>query len=135
MMRFEIVGQKIKPYVRMTQRGKFVRVRNGKLTQAAEYLDSKAALQWQFRAQMMGHEPFGREPLCVSITVFYRGGYHNHDLDNVIKALLDAMNGIVYADDRWIDAICAVRGSADDEELSAVVRVGTLDELRFITVF
>jgi len=133
-MRFELTG-KIKPYVRMTQRGKFVRTRNGKLTQAAEYLDSKTALQWQFKAQMMGHEPFGREPLCVSITVFYRGGYHNHDLDNVIKALLDAMNGIVYADDRWIDAVCAVRGSADDEELSAVVRVGALDELRFITVF
>ncbi len=134
MIRFELTG-KIKPYVRMTQKGKFVRARNGKLTQAAEYLDSKAALQWQFKAQMVGHEMFGREPLCVSITVFYRSGYHNHDLDNVIKALLDAMNGIVYADDRWIDAVCAVRGSADDEELSAVVRVGTLAELRFITVF
>ncbi len=134
MIRFEIVG-KIKPYVRMTQRGKFVRTRNGKPTQAAEYLDSREALQWQFKAQMVGREMFGREPLCVSITVFYQGGYHNHDLDNVIKAILDAMNGIVYPDDQWIDAICAVRGSADDEELSAVVRVGTLDELRFITVF
>lgn len=134
MLRFEIVG-KIKPYVRMTRKGKFVRVRNGKLTQAAEYLDSREALQWQFKAQMMGREPFGREPLCVSITVFYQNGFHNHDLDNVIKAILDAMNGIVYPDDRWIDAVCAVRGSADDEELSAVVRVGTLAELRFITVF
>lgn len=134
MLRFELTG-KIKPYVRMTQKGKFIRVRNGKPTQAAEYLDSKAALQWQFKAQMVGREPFGREPLCVSITVFYQGGFHNHDLDNVIKAILDAMNGIVYPDDRWIDAICAVRGSADDEELSAVVRVGTLAELRFITVF
>lgn len=134
MLRFTLTG-KIKPYVRMTQRGKFVRTRNGKLTQAAEYLDSREALQWQFSEQMRGREPFGKVPLCVSITIFHQGGYHNHDLDNVIKAILDAMNGIVYQDDRWIDAVCAVRGRADDEEPGTAVRVGVLEELRFITVF
>lgn len=134
MLRFTLAG-KIKPYVRMTQRGKHIRVRNGKLTQAAEYLDSREALQWQFKAQMVGREPFGREPLCVSITAFYQGGYHNHDLDNVIKAILDAMNGIVYDDDRWIDAVCAVRGRADDEESGAVVIVREVSEMSFITVF
>jgi Holliday junction resolvase RusA-like endonuclease len=101
-MDFVITGE-IKPYVRMTRRGKWGS------PQAREYLASKAAIQMQLRAQMAGREPFGREPLSVRLWIRVSERLHTKDLDNQIKAILDACNTIVWADDRWIDDISAVR--------------------------
>lgn len=105
------------PYVRMTQRGKFVR------PEAKRYLASKDAFALQMRAQMGGREPLGREPLVVRLEFWYTGGPdHRRDLDNEIKAMLDAGNGIVWEDDRWIDVIVASRHKAlvaDSVELVA----------------
>jgi len=108
-MDFIITGE-IKPYVRMTRRGKWGS------PQAQEYLSSKAAIQMQLRAQIQtrtdteDHFPvFGREPLRVRLWIRVSERLHTKDLDNQIKAVLDACNGIVWADDRWIDDISAVR--------------------------
>lgn len=101
-MNFVIKGE-IKPYVRMTRRGKWTN------PQAQEYLASKAAIQMQLKAQMAGREPFGREPLSVRLWIRVSERLHTKDLDNQIKAVLDACNGIVWADDRWVDAIHAQR--------------------------
>ena len=91
----------VKPYVRMTRRGKYIR------PQAQEYLTSKRTLGWQMKATMSQHgwEMFPRGPLSVACVFFSRRGLHGRDLDNEIKAVLDAANGIVYPDDRWVDAI------------------------------
>jgi len=43
-----------------------------------------------------------RTPLAVEIRLCTRS-LHRCDVDNLAKAVLDAMNGIVYPDDRWID--------------------------------
>jgi Holliday junction resolvase RusA-like endonuclease len=94
------------PYVRMTQRGKYVDAR------AQGYLSSKMAMALKMRTQMnaQGREPFGRDPLGVEIEFVYeRGADHRRDCDNEIKAVLDAANGVVWADDRWVDEIRAVR--------------------------
>ena len=102
-MAFKLEG-KPTPYVRMTQRGKFVK------PAAKRYLNSKAALAWQMRQQMGGRALFGREPLGVVITFGYeRGADHRRDLDNEVKAVLDAANGVVWEDDRWVDVIHARR--------------------------
>lgn len=101
-MNFVIKGE-IKPYVRMTRRGKWCS------PQAQEYLASKAAIQMQLKAQMAGREPLGREPLSVRLWIRVSERLHTKDLDNQIKAILDACNGIVWADDRWVDAIHAQR--------------------------
>lgn len=99
------------PYVRMTQRGKFVR------PEAKRYLASKAWLANQMRAQMAGRPPLGREPLIVHLEFWYtRGPDHRRDLDNEIKAVLDAGNGIVWEDDRWIDVIVASRHTAQVQD-------------------
>ena len=104
---FQLAAKPV-PYVRMTQRGKFVR------PEAKRYLASKAALGYQMREQMHGHEPFKRVPLEVVINFQYeRGADHRRDLDNEVKAVLDAGNGIVWEDDRWIDSIVAVRCVSD----------------------
>ncbi len=104
-MRFVLTG-KFTPYVRMTQRSKFVD------PQAQKYLASKDAMGWQLRQQMTIHEwdmlpP--KTPLSVSIRIQMTGGLHKQDCDNQVKGLMDFMQGIVYLDDRWIDEIYVTR--------------------------
>lgn len=102
MIHFCLVGP-VKPYVRMTRRGKYVNA------QAQQYLASKDALRLQLKSGMQhsGYERLGREPLRVEIT--FGSVNHRQDLDNLVKAVLDACNGIVWEDDRWVDMIEARR--------------------------
>ena len=103
MYRFRIEG-KIKPYVRMTRRGKYVR------PQAIEYMNSQKALKLTLKNQMTEqgwHILPGQTPLEVRILI--RPAHHNRDIDNEVKAILDAMSGIVYPDDRWVDRLWALR--------------------------
>lgn len=115
---FRLLGR-IKPFVRMTQRGKWVDA------QAQEYLASKKHLQWQMLEQMRenGWELLARGiPLGVVIVI--QPVLHNRDLDNIAKATLDAAQGIVFEDDRWVDFIIAVRcGSGHDEARLTVFRL------------
>ena len=107
---FSLLGKPV-PYVRMTQRGKFVR------PEAKRYLASKDALALQMRAKMAGRPPLGREPITVHLEFWYtQGPDHRRDLDNEIKAVLDAGNGIVWEDDRWIDVIVASRHRAEAQD-------------------
>lgn len=114
-LRLVLQGKPI-PYVRMTRRGKFVNPR------AQAYLSSKDALALQMRAQMQ-QEPLGREPLRVVLRFKYtRGADHRRDLDNEVKAVLDAANGVVWEDDRWVDEIMAWRGDgAERDEIEMIV--------------
>lgn len=104
-MEFIIPG-KIKPYVRMTQRGKWIN------PQAREYLESKKAIAWIIAQQMRLNEwemlP-GQTPLTVSIEFEQPRALHRADLDNQVKAILDAAQGVVYQNDCWVDCIQASR--------------------------
>lgn len=114
-MRFELVGP-FKPYVRMTQRSKWVD------PQAQAYLASKDALALQFQAQSGFWTPLARGvPLTVEIEIEHAGGFHNRDLDNEVKAILDAAQGVVYDDDRWIDQIRAIRTRGEAERIVVIV--------------
>ena len=112
-LRFYASGR-IKPYVRMTRRGKFVK------DDAREYLASKMALALQFRAQMADRDLLAG-PLSVTILLRITEGMHRKDLDNQIKAVLDAANGIIWRDDRWIDAIFAKRILATTDKVELLV--------------
>ena len=107
----DLPGATVKPYVRMTQRSKFVN------PQAKEYLASKAALQLQIKAAMMEHGyqmlP-GQTPLwvCIDVTVPTSQG-HRADVDNICKSLMDACNGILWPDDRWVDDVGIKRTFGD----------------------
>ena len=109
-MRFIIRG-KIKPYVRMTQRGKWVS------EQAQEYLASQHAIRLQLRHQMAanGWEMLpARTPLDVRMVFTVPNRLHCADLDNQVKALADSAQGIVFKNDLWIDAITAERRKGPD---------------------
>ena len=64
-----------------------------------------------------------RKPIIVSIYIFHDHGFHNRDLDNETKAILDAAQGIVFEDDRWIDEIQAYRRRGDECRVEMWVKV------------
>ena len=100
----------IKPYVRMTQRSQYAN------PQAREYIASRNRLRDDMRTLMLFHGwqtiPRG-VPLAVSVVVGWLR--HNQDLDNIVKAVLDAANGVVYEDDCWIDMLVAQRATVAGE--------------------
>jgi crossover junction endodeoxyribonuclease RusA len=115
-MHFVLEGP-FKPYVRMTQRGKWVK------PQAREYLASKDRLAQQFQEQLAGNWSCVERgtPLRIEIAITHAGGFHNRDLDNEIKAILDAAQGVVFDDDRWVDLIVAARGLGEREQIAIQV--------------
>lgn len=113
MTHFEIRGE-IVPYARMTQRSKWVDPR------AQKYLASKGAIQLQLKNQMAHRclDPFpDRTPLAVTL-IFYRPAMHKCDLDNLVKAVLDACQPVLFKDDRWVDLIIARRYDDTDEHFA-----------------
>jgi len=87
------------PYTRMTRRALWTDT-------AQRYLASQTALSLQMRAQMADHGwmmyPKG---LPLQLRIAFGWCVHTHDLSNLLKAVEDAGNRIIWADDRWIDRI------------------------------
>lgn len=70
----------------------------------------------------MGVEPLGREPLHVYITILTDGPPpHTCDLDNQVKAILDAAKGIMLEDDCWVDRLVAERRGGDRDVIRVTV--------------
>ena len=110
------IAEHVIPYVRMTRRGKHAR------PNARRYLAHQQDLAWEMRRRLMGVAPLGREPLQVSITILTDGpAPHNCDLDNQVKAILDAAKGILFEDDRWVDRIVAERRGSDRDVIRVTV--------------
>ena len=115
-MRFLFQG-KVKPYVRMTQRGKWIR------KDAQAYLASKYDLAMQLREQMgeNGWMPLDHTPMMVTIRIGQKIGLHRCDIDNQAKACLDAANGIIWRDDRWVDVLLVSRTEALSDQVEIIV--------------
>jgi crossover junction endodeoxyribonuclease RusA len=111
MLSFTLTGR-IMPYVRMTRKGMWINPR------AQEYLASRAALQYQFKTQMRG-EMFDRTPLIVTL-IIAEAHIHTHDIDNTLKAVMDAAQGIVYKNDCWVDAVIARRIQGEEATIFEV---------------
>jgi Holliday junction resolvase RusA-like endonuclease len=96
----------IKPYVRMTQRSRYSE------PQAIEYIASRNRLRDDMRTLMLASQwqmiPRG---VPLRVTVLITWCRHNQDLDNIVKAVLDAANGVIYEDDCWVDRILAGRAN------------------------
>jgi len=112
---FTITGH-ITPYTRMTQRSMWN-------ARSQLYLTSKEAIRVQYQAQMALHgwRCIGRQPVRVYIRLYGNVKSRKCDLDNQVKALLDAANDCVFDDDRWCDTIYAVRVQSDKEIASVGV--------------
>ena len=88
---------------------------------AQEYLSSQRNLANEFKRQMdeQGFTmiPRGGPIEVMWLAIHHAHGFHNRDLDNEIKAVLDAAQGVVFEDDRWIDEISAWRQRGDKCEI------------------
>lgn len=116
---FWITG-KIKPYVRMTRRGKWVD------EDAQEYITSQVAIGQQVKNQMALNNwemlPV-KTPLKLKVTATLPERLYTMDVDNIGKAVQDALQGIVFKNDCWIveTNFCKTLG----KDYSAYVFVGT----------
>lgn len=66
----------------------------------------------------------------IDIEIWFRSEHLRPDVDNVIKPVLDALQGIVYFDDKQIRSAKVVAVPHDDAySLSGWSRMGTFDRL------
>lgn len=85
------------PYVRMTQRGKYVK------KNAQRYLDYKNTIAWMYKGNRL---PKLDGKLEINVIVYLHGKTTpmgmDGDVDNYIKTAMDSLNGIAYDDDRQV---------------------------------
>jgi Holliday junction resolvase RusA-like endonuclease len=92
------------PYTRMTGRGKFS-------PRAQRYLQARSQFQWELKAA------WRQEPWCAPVWVACRAVYPDRkvrDCDNVAKAVLDALTGVVLADDRLVRGLVIELGEGQE---------------------
>ena len=86
-----------------------------------ERVASEARSRWP-----VGQKMAAAADVTVTITNFHLGGHH--DVDNVIKPILDAMNGVIYMDDRYVIRVISQRVDLSDRSViqapSALVAEG-----------
>lgn len=102
------------PYTRMTRRGKFAD------PAAQEYLDSQMRLSLSFKAQMAraGYDMLpAQTPLAASVVITRSGRLHTRDLDNEVKAVLDALQHLAFPNDCWIDQITVSRSLGAEDSV------------------
>lgn len=97
MFKITIPGRPI-PYVRMTQKGKYVK------ENAQRYLSYKDKVGYHTIAKFKG--PISSENMAIGVRVYLYGKSTpmgmDGDIDNYIKTAMDSLNGIVYEDDRQV---------------------------------
>jgi len=114
-----IIDEHIQPYVRMTQRSKFV-------DQAAmHYIHNQRVIKFYMQQQLPANNftIYESTPLGCDLS-FNLTQIHKADLDNLIKAALDAGTGIIYTSDAWIDSISARRRLSNTPKM--IMQVWTL---------
>ena len=94
MLRFEIPGP-IVPYVRVGQERWTKRAR--------DYFASKDNIGLAIKLQMLasGAQPIPDRTAFSLKATFTLPGLYKCDTDNLLKAVLDALQGVVYRDDRY----------------------------------
>lgn len=124
MIKFH-VNEDVYPYVRMTRRSKYVEQR------------ALAYQAWMARFRTALHELLMfrklerlmvKKPMWIKITILEQKKVrHNRDLDNCVKAVIDACQGVLFHNDFWFDEITARRVQSAAGPC-VVVEMGYLDE-------
>lgn len=117
------------PYTRTTKKQQWVDKR------WKAYLRSRADLRDDLNRQMAAgnYQPYQtRDHLSVHMTVFTgRMNYNDVDLDNIVKGVLDGMQGVVFPNDAWIDELYAIRGMSPKGSDCVIVRIRCKDKRWF----
>lgn len=120
-MNFELL-MPVVPYVRMTQRSKFTD------PSAQEYGANQMEIRLKVKEKMAwaGWSMLPeKKSLYVSIEYWPpKGKQHKGDLDNILKAVVDALQGVVYQNDCWIDVHNITRFPVDPGGPRVKISVG-----------
>ncbi len=84
----------------------------------------KRYTDWLDSARVEAYRACGR-PLWegpVSVTVVFYGARANADIDNLLKSVLDAIQGVIIVDDKQADAVDAWRVSGGEPYTEITVR-------------
>ena len=111
---------RLKPYVRMTQKGKWIE------PQAIEYMECKRYLSYQIKNYMNVNKlkmlP-EKTPLMIEIEIGVpKSQGHRADVVKLQQAILDASKGLVYKDYNWIDSV-SIKREFGHTELFMIVKV------------
>ena len=96
-----------------------------------ESAESKRGGSWQKQLKdaasgQLGESQPGSGPFAVAIAYFYRrlpSGRKMPDIDNIIKSVLDSLEGVVYRNDRMVaDVLCRRRNLDAYEEIQNPTR-------------
>ena len=109
-MIFSVPGRAV-PAVRMTQRSKFCSDR------AKEYLQYKAYVG--LVAKSNGARPH-RGDVSLIARFYFRGQVFG-DIDNLLKSLMDGLNGVAWHDDKQVVSVSAERGMSYDERVEVEI--------------
>ena len=111
------------PYVRMTQRGKF------KSKQARKYMKNQKHLGWfLYEATRMAKWEATDDPIRLMCVFNISKRASVKDLSNLVKAVEDAGNGILWEDDRFITQLEAYKNKIDKED-SIFIEVKKIDRI------
>ena len=122
MIRIEILGDVI-PAARL-------RFSNRRCYQPKRNQEYRQKVQTAARVAMTGAEPLTDE-ICAAVKIYRKYKRSSRifgDVDNHLKAIFDALNGVVFVDDSQI-CRCVVEKYTDKENPRAVIEIGALDEI------
>ena len=86
--------------------------KTGQMYKSKEYSQWKTAAQWDVKSQMKGPRIDGKFKLTL---IADRPDNRRRDLDNLLKAALDALNEIAIADDKDCEMLTAFWGIKGDK--------------------
>jgi len=101
-----LIEMDVIPYVRMTQRSKYVNER------AIAYMDWMANFRIAIHQKLLKQnfpQLLVKKPMYARIMFYETRVRHNRDLDNMIKAVMDACQGVLFRNDMWFDHIDSKR--------------------------
>ena len=112
-------------------------------TPLSQQADGRRLRAWKRDVKSVAGQAWDAEPpldgeVRVAITYYFKG--ESLDIDNMPKPILDALNGLVYADDRQItDLVCRKRDRNRDLEFEnpssiLVETLGRSEQFLHITV-
>jgi crossover junction endodeoxyribonuclease RusA len=84
---------------------------------------AESAIAWELVSQNSGLTVDGERDFRVDV-LFVSKSNRRRDIDNMIKLVLDALNGVVYEDDSQVVEIHAIiaRGSAEEPRTDIIIR-------------
>lgn len=89
-------------------------------------LTQEALIGWGFRQVARGHQLDAVTRYVLEVEFIFG---HSKDLDNMVKTVMDGLNGVAYADDKQVSRIVASKYPATEETMDpqTLVRLYALE--------